>query len=37
VLCEVEIGGKTVAYSTGKMAASRLRVVREVRAIGLSE
>jgi len=36
VLCEAEIGGKTVTYSTGKIAASRLRVVRELHAISLS-
>lgn len=36
VLCEVEIAGKRVAYDGGKMAASRLRVVREVRPINLN-
>lgn len=36
VLCEVEIAGKRVAYDDGKFAVSRLRVVREVRAITLS-
>lgn len=35
VLCEVEVAGKKVQYSSGKMAASRLRVLREVRSISL--
>lgn len=35
VLCEVEISGKRVVYNGGKLAVSRLRVMREVREITL--
>lgn len=33
VLCDVEVSGRTVAYGHGKHSASRLRVLRAVRAI----
>lgn len=33
VLCEVEVAGRTVEYARGKHAASRLRVVRELRVL----
>jgi hypothetical protein len=36
VLCEVEISGKRVAYDSGKLAVSRLRVVREIQVITLT-
>lgn len=33
VLCEVEVAGRTIAYSNGKWAASRLRVIRVMHGV----
>jgi hypothetical protein len=35
VLCEVEYAGKKIAYSDGKWAASRVRVLRELETVSL--
>jgi hypothetical protein len=37
VLCEVEVAGRTVEYDNGKFAASRLRVLSELRTLRQSE
>ncbi len=37
VLCEVEVAGRTVEYGHGKHAASRLRVMRELRTLQLPD
>lgn len=36
VLCEVEVSGRTVEYEDGKMASSRLRVMKRLQAVVLA-
>jgi len=36
VLCEVEIAGRQVEYDSGKVAASRLRVIQELQSVVLT-